>query len=58
MLPILNLTEILQAVSGTNKCIGCTNRDTLLVFILFKQDYRVSAAQYDFHVFIFEVRLR
>jgi len=47
MLPILNLTEILQAISGTNKCIGCTNRDTLLAFILFKQDYRVNAAQYD-----------
>ena len=58
MLPILNLTENLQAVSGTNKRIGCTNRVTLLVSILFKQKYRVSAAQYDSHVFVFEVRLR
>ena len=52
------MTEILQVVSGTNKGTGCTNRDALLVFILFKQIYRVSAAQYDFHVFVFEVRLK
>jgi len=58
MLPILIMTEILQVVSGTNKGTGCTNRDALLVFILFKQIYRVSAAQYDFHVFVFEVRLK
>jgi hypothetical protein len=58
MLPILNLTEIIQVVSETNKCIDCTNRDTLLGSILFKQKYRVRVAQYDFHVFVFEVRRR